>query len=703
MKEEDGTPNTQAEAQGEKKVSPREAARHNLSEAERITVLRERLYARGKAPEMRERHSLEEKAPAMIHEVVEKPVPSHIPRSTPSSPGFAQRGQSTHGPQGAVLTQTPQRGVPPGDTPTTLAAIDTMIQKKRSRSYRIKLALAGIIFFVGSLIVSSLFLFTGNNTISGENISLDVSGPIAIGGGEVMSFQIAIANQNTVPMETATLIIDYPRGIQSASEPGKEIFTDRQQLNNIGTGEVVNVPMKVIAFGEENEEKEIKARVEYRVQGSNATFSKEAAPLKFRISSSPVVLTVDTVKSISSGQEAEIVLTVQSNSPTELTDLLVKASYPYGFDFSRSDPDTVSGQDTWKISSLKPEEKKKITIRGIVVGKEDEVRRFTFDVGVPNERDAFNLASVLMNTATEIAIEQPFLDVGVTINSDTGETVVIDAEQTASVRISFKNALEDMIYDGVIRVELSGNALNEVDVRANNGFYDSTKNTITWDSVDVSSLKEIAPGQQSEVSFTITPRADVGKTPEVQLRVAVQGQRVFEDRVPQQLVGTIDRTIKIESVPKLASSALYSEGPFTNTGPIPPIAEKMTQYTLLLSVDNGTNDVTGAEVTAILPQYIQWLDLVSDNDQVTYTATTRTLKWTIGNMSSQAHEEAWMQVSFVPSLTQIDSTPTILEAQRFKATDRFTGTVVRTDAPALTSALFNDPDPSLRDGRVRKE
>lgn len=699
MSEENGAQNGQAAPADAQKIPPRDAARQSLSEAERIKMLRERLYSRGKAPEMRERHSLES------HEILRPQngggIASPVGLGNAPTQSMAKSAMTDAIPRGVEARENLPRAVSPLPTTTSL---ETMIQKKSSRSYRLKLALAGIIFFVGALAVSSIFLIMGNNTISGENISLTVTGPIAAGGGEELPFQVTIANGNTVPMETTTLIVEYPRGTQSASEPGKEIFTDRQQLSNIGTGEVVNVPLKAIVFGEENEEKEIKVRVEYRVRGSNASLEKVAEPLKFKISSSPVVVKIDSVKSISSGQEAEITLTVQSNSPTPLTDLLVKASYPYGFDFSKATPDTVAGQDTWKIGSLKPEEKKSITIRGVITGKQDEVRRFTFSVGVPNERDAFNLASVLVNTATEIVIEQPFLDIEVSVNGSTEQTTVIDSSDTASVQISFENTLDSMIYDGVLKVELSGNALNEIDVRVADGFYDSTKNTITWDSVDVASLKEIAPGKSSAVSFSLIPRSDIGRTPEIQLTVTAQGQRVFEDRVPQQLVGTVERTIKVESVAKLTSSALYSEGgPFTNTGPIPPIAEQTTQYTFLLSVNNGTNDITGAEVIAILPQYIQWLDLVSDDDVVTYNATTRALKWNIGDMDARAHEEVWIQVSFLPSLSQVGTTPTVLEVQRFKGTDRFTGTVVRSEAPALTTALYGDPDEATHDGRIRKD
>lgn len=577
-----------------------------------------------------------------------------------------------------------------------------MTHTKRARAYRLKLILAALVFFVGALAVSSGFLFFGNNKISGENISIEVNGPLAVGGGEELDLQVVIANQNTVPIEAATLIVNYPPGTQSAREPGKELYSERLQLNNIESGEVVNVPVRAIVFGEENEEKNLTVEVEYRVKGSNATFSRKAEPLRFKISTSPIVMSVNSVKSLSSGQEVKLELTVQSNSTVDLNELLVKVTYPDGFDFTKATPEPVGGRDTWRIATLKPSEKKTITLTGTLTGREEEAQHFFFSVGVPNERDKFNLASVLASASHDIQVEQPFIDLGVTINGDAGETIVVDPKGAADVSITFKNSLDTAIYDGVVKVVLSGSALDEVNVDVDGGYYDSQNNTITWDSVGRSELKEILPGSSGEVTFTLRPRSDIGRTPELKFSASVAAKRVFDDRVPQELKGTVSRTIKIASVPKIKSSVLYSEvGPFTNTGPIPPVAEKETQYTFLLSADTGTNAVSGAEVTAVLPQYVKWLGNVSEGDVVSYSSVNRTLTWRIGDMDANDHEEVWVQVAFTPSLPQIGKTPTLLETQRFKATDLFTTTVVRSEAYALTTDLANDPDVTSRDGRVR--
>ncbi len=667
-----------------KEQNQREVDARRSADADRVRELRERLYARGNAQKGTVRHQLPPQPPKVV--ATESVVSPETHR--------------------APVVPTPimqEREVPPEDIRGESAvSYDSSMATLRRKMLRKKIALWGMGFFLVAVVASGLLLFLGNNTISGENISISASGPIAVGGGDEFSYQVSIANQNTVPIQSATLIIEYPRGTQNPND-GKEIIVERKALDVIDSGELVNVPLKARVFGEENEEKEIKVSIDYRVKGSNATFHKETDPLRFKISTSPVIITFDSIKTISSGQEFELTLNVQSNSPSPLSDLLVKLSYPSGFDFSESEPETITGEDVWRIATLKPTEKKTITIRGLVTGYEDEMRTFTAAIGVAHATDKNTLASTLSQAQTEILIEQPFLGVGVTINGDTKDTVVVDNRDVAIVEIKFENTTDATIYDGKIVVDLAGNALNEFEVRSTDGFYDSTRNIISWDSVDTKSLKEILPGQKSSVFFTLDPEEDIGKTPVMDIKVTMKGSRVFESNTAEELIGTAERTIKIESIPTIYGRALYKTGAFVNTGPTPPVAEKVTQYTFVLTVLAGANDLTGAEVTAVLPQYVRWLDLVTDGDDITYNPTTRTIKWVIGNMDAGSEESVSMQVSFTPSLTQVGVTPTILETQRFRATDRFTGTTVRTDHAGITTSLTDEVDTKYHDGRVRSD
>lgn len=658
-------------------------------EAWELKTMRDRLYSRTQQPESWRRHPLG--ASTQVN-------------------AAAARGMEPHRIDEALI----HRSAAPGPVPPPHETLRSeparadipMVQPEKNKKllftgYRIKVVAIAIVFFVVALALSSSFLFFGQNTISGNNIAVEVQAPFAIGGGEDLALTASIENRNAVPVESATLIVEYPPGTQETAMPGKELFRERVSLGSIKPGEVLTVPVTAKIFGEENEEKTIMVSVEYRVEGSNATFFKEADPIKVKISSSPVVLSIDGVSEISSGQEVTLTLTVASNSSAPIEHLLIQGEYPFGFDFSESNPKAVKGQNVWTIGSLAPGEKEKITIRGVMVGGKAEERSFNFSAGVPNERDRFSLASVLTTISTDVELTDPFVGLVVTLNGSKEKTVSVAQDETVTVSIDFSNTLSDTIYDGTIKAVLSGNGLDSSNISTSQGFYDSSANTVTWDKRTTPKLATLEPGDDQTVSFIIRgANLDAERTPQVSFDVSVTGRRVSEDRVPQELTNIESRTLRFQSVTALSSHGLYSTGPFQNTGPMPLRAESSTQYTIMLNAKNGSNELADAAATMTLPSYVTWQDVVSGGAVVTYNSNTREVTWAIGNLDANGANNAAFQVSILPSVSQVGSAPVLVSEQHLKATDRFTGSVVRATAPPVTTHIPEDPDTNAQTGRV---
>lgn len=624
-----------------------------IKDQDQIEELRRRLYERGNASFERGEHQLtdtKEDAPATW----EKP-----PQPRP------QQIQHAHS--------------------TPLNA--DMAPRQKKRNYRLKILFAGFAFFVLAMGISSLFLAFGRNSISGENITISATGPFTIGGGEELQMQVGITNGNTVPIESATLIVEYPDGTQSSTEEGKDLFTERLSLQTINQGETINIPLRARVFGEENQEKVVRASIEYRVQGSNATFFKEADPLRFKISSSPVIVRADTLKKISSGQETEVKLTIISNSPNPLSEVLVKAEYPTGFDFTKADPAPTHGQNMWLIEDLKPESEQTITVTGIVVGKETDEYAINFTVGVPNERDQQTLASIFATAQTQFQIEQPFLDIDVSIEGSSEPEVAAQPGQRSNVSIELTNSLDDTLYDIEIEVRLSGNAFSVHDVGPSSGYFDPVKNTITWNVANTPSLRQANPGETERLSFSIDPSKTVSRTPQINIELNAKARRVSESQVAEHLEGTASRIIKIITAPSVLAEAAHGNGVFVDRGPIPPVAGKETTYTVTLMVENGSNDITDAIVSASLPQYVEWLDETAGTGKISYNPTTRGIEWAAGDVDANTEAFASFQISLTPTELQVGSTPSIISEQRVRAVDRFTQTVVRDTNPSITTTL----------------
>lgn len=606
--------------------------------------------------------------------------------------------ESERRPLKATTADSPPAYVPPAAEPIE-DEDEPFMTRIQNSGLRTKALAGAVIFFVCALLLSSAFLFFGQHTISSENIAIDVDAPFAIGGGEELTLRIAIMNRNSVAVESATLIVEYPPGTQEADGTGKELFRERIPLETIAPGEVRNVPLRSVLFGEENETRSIGVSVEYRVQGSNATFFTEADPVEIKISSSPVVLSLETLREVSSGQEMELTFAIASNAQEPIANVLVETSYPQGFDFSNADPKPVRGQNVWSIESLEPESEHTITVRGVMTGNQAEERTFSARVGVPSEGDRFALASIFTSIEETVELTDPFAALDVAINGSREGVVSLAADDTASVSITFENTLSETVRDAAITVRLTGSGRpGTVDVSG--GFYNSSAGTITWDAGGVSGLRELLPGEDETVRFSIRD-VNAAQTPQVAFDISVAGRRVSEDRVQQNLTSVASRTIRFETVTSISGYGLYSIGPFSNAGPMPPRAEQVTQYTVMLSAENGANELADAVVTASLPQYVLWNNSVSAGDAVSYNSGTREVSWNIGSLGAHATADAAFQVSILPSTSQVNTVPTLVGEQRLRATDRFTGTVIRGTSPAITTRLSQDPDQDAQDGRVQ--
>lgn len=620
---------------------------------EQLDSLRERLYARGEMPLPRERAPLES-------EVKEVKKTWDIPEKV-AQPDASSREES--------VPAAPDIGKPP------------------RRRYRAIFLMIGVAFFALSLAVSSVYLLLGRNTVSGDNITLSLNGPFTLSGGDVMSLQVGITNTNGTPIESATLVIEYPPGTRSAEGEGQELLNDRLALGRIGAGETMNKTFHIRVFGEENQESTIKASIEYRVAGSNATFNKEAPPFNFKIGSAPVVIQVEGDKTISSGEETTLTLSITSNSPSPINDLLVKAEYPSGFDFTKSEPAPISGRNVWRIDTLKPEETVKIKISGAVVGIESEKRVLKFTAGAASSRDSSSIASVMAVASAEIDVEAPFLATTVTIDNSREETVSVAPGVQASSMVELKNVLGDPVYDVAVEVVLSGNALLDTDVQAIGGHYDSNSRTIRWDRSSDQSLERIEPGKTTRLSFTLRPQTAGVQTPQVSFSVRVSGRRVSENNAREEISGTIKRTIRVESKPTLEANVSRSS---SDSGPIPPVVGQNSTYTVVWRAKSTANSLSGAVVSASLPSYVTWTGVTGGAGTWSYNPTSRVVEWRAGEVGPGRDVSGTFQISLLPSASQIDRTPTIVGDSSLRANDNFTGSVLRATAGELTTEISGD-------------
>ncbi|NDE68322.1 hypothetical protein EB052_01810, partial [bacterium] len=578
--------------------------------------------------------------------------------------------------------------------------------EKRSMSYFAKFLVGSFVFFIIAVGIGAYLFFNGSNIVSANNVDIAISGPVSVAGGDPFDMNVQVVNKNSVKLEVVDLSATFPAGTANPDDVTQEMKDYRELLDDIAPGGVDQKTVRTAMFGEENTKKTIQFKVEYRVAGSNAVFTKLKS-YDVILSSSPVSLSISTFKEVTSGQDFDVAVTVASNSKNPLRNLILKGVYPAGFTFVSSDVKPVGNSATWIIGDLPEKGKKVITIKGHIDGQDDESRVFRFMAGAQGTKNDKTIGTQYIAASQDLTIKKPFMSVNISMAGDeTGEPFVGRFNNPIEVGVSWFNNLDIPITNAEIHLKLAGSAFDKYSVNPGSGLYQSANNEIIWTRAAVKDLSSVAPGEGGKVIFSLTPRdtSSGGRAvlnPNMTLSVNVNGSRLSESNVPESITSSAVRLVKIASNISLSGQVVRAVGPFVNTGPIPPRAEQQTTYTIGWSVYNTSSNVSSGQVVATLPPYVKWLGNVSPTtEDVRYDQTSGQVVWNIGNVapytgSGGKRRDVAFQVSLIPSVSQIGQTISLIGEANLVGNDDYTGIQLR-DTKQFMDTRYTDT--SFKDG-----
>ncbi len=572
------------------------------------------------------------------------------------------------------------------------------VTPERRYAYRIAFICSGL-FLVVAFAVAAFTFFGGGNYISVDNVDILVEGPASIAGGEPLSLDVSVVNKNQTEIQLVDLIAEYPQGTKDPANPTKDLTRVRLPLGNIKSQSVAQKTLASLLFGQEGDVRDIKFTAEYRTENSNAIFFKEKV-YHATISSSPLLVLVDSLDKVLGGQPFDVTVTVSSNTTAPVRDVLLSLDYPFGFTVVSSDPQPTYGDSVWKVGDLAPGAKRVFKLRAMATGQDGEDRNLRASVGIQSAANEREMATTIITRDHAYSIEKPFLGIDLTLNGSRSD---LAAEPGSTVRseIIWTNNSGAKITGAKITAKLGGNILDKNSVSVDDdGYYDSQSNTIVWQAGRTDGLDVIAPGDDGRVSFSFTPVAPaIGMSilnPQVTVSVAADGSRVDDSGAPQAINTAVSRSVKLVSNLSLSSRALRTQGPIVNSGPVPPKVDQATTYTVVWTVTNTSNTVTGARVTATLPPYVSWTGTISPSDaNISYDPNAGGIVWVVGSVPRNADigagaKQVAFQVSLKPSANQAGTSPEIVGQAKITGTDVFTGVLLENSASNLTTRTTTD-------------
>ncbi len=574
---------------------------------------------------------------------------------------------------------------------------------KQNHSFFNKFLIGSLIFFFIALALAAFIFFGGMNMISSDNLDIKIVAPSSMSSGEELLVELSIVNDNRADLEQVAFFVDYPEGALSVGE-NKPLSRDKVDLGVIPSGDSKDYVVRAILSGEKETVKTFHFKIEYKVKGSNAVFSKEKT-YDVIISSSPIILNVSYPKEINSGQEVALSIDVISNSNVIIKNSIVKVEYPYGFTYKSSSIKPSRDNFVWNTGDLKNGDKKTLVVNGILVGQNLEDRSFKISVGTQKPGIMVDFETPLATNVATVGIRKPFFN------------LVIDSELVSvmghllPVTITWQNILPDKILNTSIVATISGNIFDRTMVKANDGgFYRSIDDTVLWDKNSTSNLTSISPGDSGEVSFLVSSLRDSIQTksiknPHIDVNVKSTGDRSGTET--GVISSSENITIKISSSFALTAKAFRNLGPFSNTGPVPPQADKESTYTVVWTLTNANNDLKDTLVTAVLPAGVEWKNEISPvGERLSFNPETRVLSWNIGNVSlgtgfTYSPKEVYFKLGIIPSVSQVNSIPNLLSRISLTTTDTYTETQLTSDISSVTTQ-YSDPGYKSGDNIVVK-
>lgn len=560
-------------------------------------------------------------------------------------------------------------------------------------------------FFVGSLVFLGLgvlyavfMLYAGSNTVSTERVKVVITGNAFVAGGEELPLDVSITNENGVSIDSADLVVEYPRGSEESAAGDYE--RKRVALDSISPGEEVNEHFNLILYGEQGVQKIIKARIEYRVRGSNAIFTKEAT-YAVQINTAPVALVIDAQTTSVSNQDYQLKIKAVVGSQFVPDSTVLRVDYPPGFQFVSASPSPTLSNNVFAIEKKSIGSENTITIQGKIIGVDGDKKAFRIAVGEADSKDGAKVAVVYNSLAHEVSLERPFIDAKLTLGGEDTQTYTIPNAEKVETKIAWSNNLATRVDDLEIRAKLYGNALNTTSITGS-GFYDSNTTTMVWDKNSFGSFATVEPGEHGTLTlrFSSLPLLSSSTTvipdPTITVEISVKARQPQEGVAVKTVDSFEKKTFKVATELQLAGVALYGSGPFTNIGPIPPKAGAETRYTIQWKLTNLSNRASQAVVRATLPVNVSFVKIDSSSaEDVTYNETTREVVWRAGNVARGVGfvvpaRTASFQIALLPSTSQIGSVPLLLNDANLTAQDLFTATNISKTAARITTRLSNE-------------
>ncbi len=526
------------------------------------------------------------------------------------------------------------------------------------------------------------------------NVTLTIDAPETTQAGGEVIYRVQILNQDSAKLVDMNLELVYDDGVSyvSSSPKAENLSGTSFKVPDLANGQNAVVIVKTLAQGNVNDQKRLVARLRYRFDNFNSSFTAETSH-QTRLVAANVILDFSGKNQVNSGEQVTYDLSYRNTSSRTIDNSRIQITFPSTFKVGVSEPTASLGNNIWNIGTLAPNQAGKISVSGTIgatqIGQKYEL---VAEFLVPDEEgDYFTQSSNIY----PIEVSQQALSVEATV-STAAQGGIVKPGSSVSVDVKFQNN-SNVVHTGLqLLTEVESGSIVPGSINSDSGFV--SDQLVTWNGSSSPLLEQLPVGGSGTLRLRFNVANPATTTDSKNLTIKIR-PRIKSNQNEQYIAGG-EIELKISSPSQLVGSLTHAGGA------LPPKVGQQSSFVVKLSLKNSSNDYRNGVLTALIPVGVT-LDTntitASEKNLVKFDATTGRLTWELGQLLAHSgvltpERSLEFTVRATPSSSQVGQAIELLRGIEFKGVDDFTSEDIKLNSQDIsTSAL-----PDGQNGRVQQ-
>ena len=509
-----------------------------------------------------------------------------------------------------------------------------------------------IIFLLILSLLVAVWIYQRNRYSKGV-LQFEILGPKKVELLEEVTYLVRYKNEGNFALKDVKAVFECPEHSLYCKIEGKDESPEEEKrlrkeifIGSLYPKQEGSFEIKTRLLGKEKEIKKAKATFSFKPKNLKVTHSSFTT-FTSQIEKVPLTFNFNLPSSLEASHKIDFSLDYFSTLDYPLFDIGIKIKYPQGFQFLEGSPKTL-GENYFEINSLNPGYGGKIKVKGILDGEVGEKKIFTATFGVWKEGEYIPLKEV----TKAVEIIKVSLYVSQLINGK--KDYIANLGEMLHYEIYFRNFASQPFRKLTLLCKLKGELFEPSSVTIQSGSFNPSSNIILWTWKDTSQLEFLPPGEEEKIEFWVKLKDAPPKSTE---------NLMISDEIFFNQESAVEFFTKVNSKLVLSQTGKIQDSFFHSPGPLPPVPNEKSYYTIFWTAENLYNPVADIKVKARLSPLAEITKNIYPQDAIfTYSSSTKEIAWEVGELNPGQKAQLVFQVVFDSSLSATTSTsvPSVL-------------------------------------------